>query len=144
MNPFKNICRKMFHSFWWNMFVMFYIYLFDENLTQKKFVQLQLLRRGKKTILHSYHLRLLQIWGWIFSTLEGMMKGRKRTRTHEKVGSRGLSNSGRIYMNQVDLCESRQIQSTATNRLNCPKVQRHGASHERCSTKNCTRLSCFN
>ena len=56
-----------------------------------KFAQLQRLERWKKTILHSYHLKLLQIRERISSILEGMMQGRKRARTHWKVGSYNLS-----------------------------------------------------
>ena len=39
------------------------LYLLDGDPPQKEFLQLQLLKHGKKTILHSYHLRLLQIRG---------------------------------------------------------------------------------
>ena len=55
-----------------------FLYLFDENPTQKKFAKFQVLEHWKKTILHSYHLRLLQIRGLIFSTLEGMMQCKKK------------------------------------------------------------------
>ena len=98
-------------------------YLFDEDLSHKEvveffsiefeanevllFAQFQVLEGWINIILHSYHLRLLQIRGWIFYTLEGMMQGRKRTITRGKVGLSGLGNSRQIYANQADFCESR-------------------------------------
>ena len=96
-----------------------------------KFTKLQRLECWKKIILHSYHLKLLHIQGQIFSILEGMMQGIKRTQTRGKVGSRGLGNSGKIYANQLNLCESRRIQSTGSL-----EAQRRSANCER----RCTRF----
>ena len=50
------------------------------------------------------------------------MQGKNRARIRGKVGPQGLGNSRQIYANQADLCESRWIQSTATDRPNCPEA----------------------
>ena len=39
------------------------LYLIDEDQPHEELVQLQVLEHGKKTIIHSYHLRLLQLRG---------------------------------------------------------------------------------
>ena len=95
-----------------------------------KFAQLQRLKCWKKMILHSYHLKLLQIRGQIFSTLEGMIQGKKRTRTRRKVGSTRIR---KIYTNRDGL-------STASGRPNCLEAQRRNTSHGRRRVRNRTRF----
>ena len=53
-----------------------------------------MLKHGKKTIIHSYYLRILKIQGQIFSTLEGMVQGIMGLHIwrHETVRINGMAN----------------------------------------------------